>query len=445
MGIQPLPDNLQGILEILRRHSEGLSLSQIMEELPGLVARRTLQRRLALLIEQDELKAEGARNQRVYVIPQLANPLSLSSKANKLKMNIRRPLVQRTPVGFKFEFLYDYIPNETYYLSSVIRNKLKSFGQQFDHPIVAGTYAKKILHRLLIDLSWNSSRLEGNTYSLLETEHLLLFGAEASGKDAFEAQMILNHKEAIEFIVEQLDETLFDPYFVMNIHALLSNNLLANPAARGALRKIPVAIGKTVYHLPEIPQVIEEYFHHLLGTASKINDPFEQAFFMLVQLPYLQPFEDVNKRVSRLCANMSLLHANVAPLSFVDVPVDDYESGLLGVYELNNVSLLREVFVWAYERSANQYQLLRDTLQSPNLIYMRYHSQLKQLVRLIIEKNIHGAAIIKTVADWSVEYIEQADQTQFSHLVEKEIASLHKGNIAVYSIEPTLFAKWRNK
>ena len=97
-----------------------------------------------------------------------------------------------------------------------------------------------------------------------------------------------------------------------------------------------------------MPQLIEERFDALLDTAARIDDPFEQAFFATVQLPYLQPFEDVNKRVSRLAANLPLIRHDLCPISFVDVPARAYIDGLLGVYELNRVELAADVFRWAY-------------------------------------------------------------------------------------------------
>lgn len=114
----------------------------------------------------------------------------------------------------------------------------------------------RLAHRLLIDLSWNSSRLEGNTYSLLETERLISAGEAASGKDALEAQMILNHKEAIEFLIDSAGEIGFNRYTLLNLHALLSDNLLDDPTASGRLRSIAVGIGQTTFL--EGPQRIEE-------------------------------------------------------------------------------------------------------------------------------------------------------------------------------------------
>jgi Fic family protein len=193
-------------------------------------------------------------------------------------------------------------------------------GQPPDDERPAGIYARTIYNRLLIDLSWNSSRLEGNTYSLLETERLLEHGEAAEGKDAQETQMIVNHKAAIELLVDQASEIGFNRYTILNLHALLADNLLADPQAGGRLRHIPVSIGGTVYSPLEAPQPIDECFQDILDKAAAIDDAFEQSFFVLLHLAYLQPFENVNKRVSRLAANIPLIRRNLCPLSFVDVP-----------------------------------------------------------------------------------------------------------------------------
>jgi Fic family protein len=178
-------------------------------------------------------------------------------------------------------------------------------------------YARQLFDRLLIDLSWNSSRLEGNTYSLLETMRLLEVGKAAQGKDLKETQMILNHKAAIEFLIN-LSEVKVNRYTLLSLHTLLSDNLMSDPTASGRLRFIPVGIAKSAYQPSAIPQVIEECFDLLIKKANKINDPFEQAFFLMVQIPYLQPFDDVNKRTSRLAANIPLLQKNLCPLSFME-------------------------------------------------------------------------------------------------------------------------------
>ena len=246
----------------------------------------------------------------------------------------------------------------------------------------AGTYAKQILNRLLIDLSWNSSRLEGNTYSLLDTKRLIDLGEEAEGKGRREAQMILNHKDAIEFLVSTADEIGFNRYTILNLHALLANNLLADPDAAGRLRHIGVGIARSVFHPLEVPQLIEECFDQILASASAIADPFEQAFFVMVQLPYLQPFDDVNKRVSRLAANIPLIKGNLSPLSFEGVP--------RGLHRRDPWRLRAEPGRVArgvhlgLRASAARYAAVRQSLGEPDPFRLKHRAALREVVGAVI-------------------------------------------------------------
>ena len=146
---------------------------------------------------------------------------SFSEGVNEIRKYIRQPVETRKRVGYDRKFLDSYLPNTSFYLSEKEREHLRKIGTQVAAEQPAGAHAKQILNRLLIDISWNSSRLEGNTYSLLETSRLINFGKEAEGKDQLEAQMILNHKEAIEFLVDSAAEIGFNRYTVFNLHALL--------------------------------------------------------------------------------------------------------------------------------------------------------------------------------------------------------------------------------
>ena len=325
--------------------------------------------------------------------------IPISQEGEQIKLAVRQPVQNRQPIGYNRKFIDDYIPNTSSYLSYEILQRLYEKGQSSDGQRPAGTYARQIYNRILIDLSWNSSRLEGNTYSLLETDRLLEFGEVAEGKQAMESQMILNHKAAIELIVEQAWEVGFNSYTICNLHALLSDNLLADPRACGKLRDIPVGISGTVYIPLEVPQLIEESFLQVLEKATAISNPFEQAFFAMVHLPYLQPFEDVNKRVSRLSANIPLIRENLCPLSFVDVPEQAYIDGLMGVYELNRVELLRDVFVWAYERSCTRYSAVRSSLGEPDPFRFRHRTAIfdvvNNVVRGVMNKK-NGSVLYKT-------------------------------------------------
>ncbi len=173
--------------------------------------------------------------------------IPLSSIALSIQAKVRQPIQARIPIGYNREFLNKYRPNETFYLSQITRDHLLKVGKSPDSERPAGTYARHILNRFMIDLSWNSSRLEGNTYSLLETERLLELRESPTGKNSAEAQMILNNKAAIEFIVESAGQMKFNSFIVLNLHALLLDNLLRDQRACGSLRSIPVGIAKSVY------------------------------------------------------------------------------------------------------------------------------------------------------------------------------------------------------
>lgn len=455
-------DELSPILEAVAQFPEDASVEEISAVLDIEIARRTLQRRLALLVERGQLSLTGRGRGSRYRVPSVVTAtatglaagkatvkgygeayIPLSPEGEAVKQAVREPVQNRHPVGYNHDFLNAYRPNETYYLPEETRQRLREWGQSPDGERPAGTYARQIFNRLLIDLSWNSSRLEGNTYSLLETQRLLEVGEAAEGKDALEAQMILNHKDAIEFLTDNAGETGFNRYTILNLHGLLSNNLLADPHACGRLRTNPVGVAMTVYHPLEVPQLIDEVFQQILDTATAIHDPFEQAFFVMVHIPYLQPFEDVNKRVSRLAANIPLIDNNLCPLSFIDVPERAYIDGTLGVYELNRVELLRDVFVWAYERSSSRYAAVRKSLGEPDPFRLRYRMLVSELVANIIRNCMDKKAATAHIKKQALEQIPEADRPRFLEVVETELMNLHEGNIARYRLRQPEYENWK--
>ena len=189
--------------------------------------------------------------------------------------------------------------------------------------------------------------------------------------------------------------------------------------------------------------MIEECFDQILATATAIKDPSEQPFFAMVQIPYLQPFEDVNKRVSRLAANIPLIRRNLCPLSFVDVPERDYIDGLLGVYELNRIELLREVFVWAYERSAACYAAVRRSLGEPDPFRLRYRAILAAMIEAIIRGTMDRSAAGRFIRQEIEQKAPPKDRVHLVELVETEVMSLHEGNFARYHVRPSEYQAWR--
>jgi hypothetical protein len=367
----------------------------------------------------------------------------LSDSGREVLDYVRQSVVHRKPVGYDRGFLEAYRPNISAYLNEKERAHLLKIGAVEAGEQPAGTHAKHILDRLLIDLSWNSSRLEGNTYSLLDTKRLIDFGEEAEGKQRLEAQMILNHKDAIEFLVSAAGETGFNRYTILNLHAMLANNLLPDDAAAGRLRRIAVGIERSVFHPLETPSIIEECFDHAMATAAAIDDPFEQAFFVMVQLPYLQPFDDVNKRVSRLAANIPLIKRNLSPLSFIDLPRPFYTDAILGVYELCRVDLLKDVFIWSYERSAARYAAVRQSLGEPDPFRLRHRVALQAIVGEIVRSRMDRKTAAAHIASWVGQHIDAPAREQFRELAEREIIGLHEGNFARHRIRPSDFAAWQ--
>ena len=376
-------------------------------------------------------------------IAALEQYVPVSAEGGVIRDLLRQPLTLRKPVGYQRSFLEEYEPGVTFYLSESLRAQFHEIGQPSGGGRPAGTYALEILHRLLIDLSWASSRLEGNTYNRLDTQNLIEFGQAAEGKDAQETQMILNHKAAIEMLVEEADQIGFNPFTFQNLHALLSENLLRDEDACGRLRRRPVEIFGTVFLPLAMPQVLEGCFHLLLRKASAIPDPFEQAFFVMVQLPYLQPFEDVNKRVSRLGANIPLIKNNLCPLSFVDVPEKAYVEGLLGVYEFNQIDLLRDVFIWAYERSCQRYLAITETMAEPDPLRIRYRDALVWAVQAMVRgRRPLSAQSVRALAE---ELVPEDDVALFGTMVLDALRRLHEGNVAKYRLKLSEYLAWKSR
>ena len=222
--------------------------------------------------------------------------------------------------------------------------KLTDIGRRTSIDFTAGTFIRQILGRLLIDLSWASSRLEGNTYSLLETERLIAFGESAPGKTPFETQMVLNHKAAIEFLVDAADEMGFDRQTILNLHALLSDNLL-------------------------------------------------------------------------------------------------------GVYELNRIELLKDVFVWTYERSCQRYHVVRHALGEPDAFRLRYRKDLIDCVGEAIRQVGQGKVTNEgeVFSPLVEDRVAEDDREHFLKIAKEEIAALHEGNFARYRLRPGEFLAWQKR
>ncbi len=442
------------LLNSIRLSKNGLTLAELLTGHPD-IARRTAQRLIAKLIQRGLITAQGEGRARRYFGPgaeagtdaRATNAdsfppyIPLSADSQDILAYVDQPPEARKPVGYQRDFLDAYRPNETWYLSESLRGQLRKMGRTAEADQPAGTYSRAILNRLLIDLSWASSQLEGNTYSRLDTRELIEHGKAARGKATLETQMILNHKAAIELLVENIDGAGLNRYTLMNLHSALAENLLPNPADEGRIRQHAVDIGKSVYRPLSTPQQIEDALNALLVKADQIRDPFEQSFFMMVHLPYLQPFADINKRTSRLAANLPLFRANLCPLTFLDVPEQAYSRATLGVYEMTRVELLRDLYVWAYERSTQEYLAIKQDLVEPDPLRLAWRDLIKQTIRDVITHPELAplAGIQRSVA----ERVPEQGRLDVQALIIEELRRLHEGVLARYGLRPSEYAAWK--
>jgi len=253
--------------------------------------------------------------------------------------------------GFNFE-LFPALPSEIFEdkdLKTLNSATMEYKRKTADLPI---TIQKKELERLVIELSWKSSKIEGNTYTLLDTEKLILEHKEAPGHDKKEAIMILNHKDAFNFIHE--NKALFKTLNRANLeklHAILVKNLSVGLGFRKRL----VGVVGSKYRPLDNSYQIEEAISQLSLAVARMKTAYDKALVALLGISYIQPFEDGNKRTSRLMANALLLAHGLAPLSYRSVEENEYREATLVFYELNSIAPLRNIFVDQYAFSANNY------------------------------------------------------------------------------------------
>ena len=211
---------------------------------------------------------------------------------------------------------------------------------------------KKELERLIIELSWKSSKIEGNTYTLLDTEKLILEHKEAPGHDRKEASMILNHKAAFTFVREHAKE--FRTLTRANLERLHEIIVKGLGVSRG-LRETPVGVLGSKYHPLDNVHQIRDAVAMLASTVSRMETPYGKALIALLGVSYIQPFEDGNKRTARLMANALLLAHRCAPLSYRSVDEKEYREAMLVFYELNSLTAFQDIFVTQYDFAARNY------------------------------------------------------------------------------------------
>lgn len=274
-----------------------------------------------------------------------------------LRWDLSRAPHHRSPVPYNPDLLDDYQPNSTFLLSDAQLLTLERAGK------VEGTTAAKekgklyerVLASLLIDLTHASSNLENVNISWLDTKTLIEFGERPEGLTERQIQIVLNHKAAIAFLKDHGSSLSFAKKDLLDIHSLLIKGLLGDPSAIGALRSVVVRFDDSKYLPPDNPHLLREIFTTFCAKADAIANPYEQAFFAMLFIAYIQPFQDGNKRTSRITMNIPLVKHALAPFSFSDIRGRDYTFGLLAFYERGRHHFLADTFTAAYQKSAARY------------------------------------------------------------------------------------------
>lgn len=260
---------------------------------------------------------------------------------------------RRIKTGFNFSLIKKTLGKLNYFTDAEVKH-LNTLQQEYKNNIskLSKSEYSKELERLAIDLSWKSSQIEGNTYSLLETEKLLKEKETASGKTRDEATMLLNHKAALDFIIQ--NPNYIKPLTVSNIediHSLLIKEL----GIERNVRKRRVGISGTNYRPLDNEYQIKEALEDMCILVNKQKDVFAKALLVLILLSYIQAFSDGNKRTARIISNAILINNKFCPISFRTVDSIEYKKAMLIFYEQNNISAFKQIFISQFEFAVKTY------------------------------------------------------------------------------------------
>jgi len=345
-----MPNDLKAeILEFLESNALRSS-KEIHEGIKSGKAYATIKRALTALVSQQYVVTEGigkGRKYRIGPVYELSRPVNVEKYFEKE--------IDERQVKDRFNHgLITGILTDVDFFNVEEQQHLNFLHHQFKENIThldSAAYSKE-LERLAIDLSWKSSQIEGNTYSLLETERLLKDKETAMGKPKDDATMLLNHKEAIEFIVQNPDYVVpLSVSRIEDIHTILMGGL----GVTRNIRQNRVGISGTNYRPLDNEHQIRDALRDMCDLINRKENVFEKALLALVLLSYIQGFVDGNKRTARIVSNAILMAYQYCPLSYRTVDAMEYKKAILIFYEQNNVSVIKKIFIDQFEFAVQTY------------------------------------------------------------------------------------------
>lgn len=380
LEIRNLNAQERAVLDALLRSPGPVSQRALMSGMRDAPSQATMSRVMRGLIDRGLIVKEGETRGARF---------SLAPDARRVATDPRR----RTPIPYDPDRIGRYVPNQTRWLPEAAAARMRAAvdqagGQRLD----ASTYSRAIAERFLIDLSWASSNLEGNTYDHLSTEMLIRYGQSASGRDRLETAMILNHKAAISAMIEGLEGPFPDVGAVQRRHVLMMRDLL-DPADLGTVRRGAVQISATAYRPSSDHVLLVAGLSDLLARAGQVEDPFEASFLLLAGLSYLQAFGDGNKRMGRLLSNEPLLRAGLPPLSFIGIDKTPYILGLIEFYETGSTGLLGDAIVTSYETTTADYAQSVTVQRVPHALQLRERARIAEALGQVFRDRMPDAGI----------------------------------------------------
>lgn len=425
--------DVYSVAKFVAKHPNS-SASEIRKGLDGKLcaaSRTTIYLYTVKCIKNKWIKKTGVTRSARYV----STPEFLHAETYKL---LESPIMKREKMGYNIDFLLQYIPNETFYLSEKQRSELYRACPPGKFHVHAEGMEKE-LRRFVVDITHNSSAFEGVSVGYADTISLIDENATSRNMSVVDATILRNHYNTIRWILENLNyprqpmDVGINEYDVCSTHSILSDGLLQDKNQQGCLRTNHVEIRDSAYIPSSNPETIKFAFGELVKKAAMIDDPYEQAVFLLVQLPYLQPFEDCNKRTARLICNIPLLSNGILPVSWTEVDQRAYAEALLCVYEGNATFGLCELFVDACKRSFERFDLSRKS-REPLKIEVSHANEIIQAVRNRIINN-------DTTLPQS---IDEKTKDEFNAVIESILNGI-RGNKMVaipYRIRPKELEKW---
>lgn len=427
-ALRELSPQEKEVVDLLSRSKRAMSQTDIRAKMRSTPSQPSVSRIFSGLVSSGIVVKSGETKGAKFALSDVASYFAV-------------PPQLRQPVPYDPSRIADYVPNQTRWLPDPVAERFHQAAAGVMHQLDASTYSKQIAERFLLDLSWASSNLEGNTYDYLATEVLLKYGEQASGHELIEATMILNHKNALVEILENVEKPQLDMRFASRVHAMLMRDLIS-PEDLGRVRANPVRITATSYQPESNRDRLSADLGALLWKVEQTEDAFESCFVLLAGLSYLQAFVDGNKRMGRVLCNVPLLAQGLPPLSFIGLERGNYLSGLIAFYETADTSLLGETIIDAYEKSAPSYAAAVAIHRRPRGVELRERTRIQTLVRQLIDDQVAPGRAADKIRQQLLD-LPASDQDILVGNITEVLAKITPDNSAAWGIDAETAESYR--